>query len=1137
MLRAGLAAHFDCRILTPGPEPVAALKKTTEGYRVDGADEMVLVVDQCEELWALSPPDNGDHDQIRTHWNRQRRQFFGELSSWADRRRTAVVVGLRADHFSFATNEPLLRTALTNGHQIVVTPMNKRQLSQVIEAPAARRDIQVDPVLVQRLLEELAVTDSDSEPGALPLLSYALKQSWANLRPPRKVLKYDDYHKTGGIRGAIEKSAEGVYASLSPRAQLAAKRVLMRCVAVTEESTARRTAIRSELQWDDLRRIDIDTAIGRFAEERLITVSAVGVQASHEALLSAWQRLAQWIDTDRASLLQHRRFSVESREWERGGRAQKDLLSPGRTEEFTQWAADEVHGRELNPLEQQFLAANVAFHAEQAAKERRRVAELNETVHRLRISRTQLRRRARVLLWVAFLLTIVTVVASAAVVEAVDSRNRARTSAQVARTARNEAFSRLAAVQSGLLRNRDSALAQQLALVGWDSAATVEARSALLDSTAVATPRRTPTVPGTVVIAVSPGSKWLAVGNSDGNVRLLDRADTNAAPTLLAASTDPLYAVAFTPDGRRLAVGGVSGATLWDVSTPRRPRKLTSLSGITGPVYDLSWSPDGREVAAATTVGALRWSVDADGSTTALTSNSTTVIKAVAYSPGGQYLATGTETGAVQLWIRTPGEPDTPAGTVTMPRATDGILDLQFDPSSTRLAVGSQANECTLLDVTQPEKPSATMHLGGFTSYVNSVAFRNNGTAVAAGSSDNSVRLFDLSAGTTAQVLPGSAIVTSVANAGDTVISAATDGFIREWPLPGPVSANLGGRIYTLPTSADGFLAAVGLVAPVNSEFNLVHRYDLTDSAGVHELLPALLFEGGGKMSGVAAVSGDGRIVAAGTADGELYTWDVSEAERPHRFAPPVRVLDRVIATAVLSHDGRHAYAAAAGDAANRIAVVDFADPANPRTLETLTANGLVQLLTVSSDGTLLAASTANGVSVWDVSGTRITPVADLRGVFDSTVTAAKFGAGRLLAAGSDDRTVKLWDFTDPRTPAPMATLTGPSGAIMSLTFDPSGHRLAAGTGDNQVWVWDVGRPASPQPYAALNAYPGRVNDVAFSPDGSRLIAAGFDGTLRTWHTDPVDIAQTLCHTPASTISAAEWKQYFPETTYTDPCK
>ncbi len=1131
LLRAGLAVRFRCLLLTPGADPIESLAAATRELVPDDED-VVLVVDQCEELWALSPPATGEHGRARERWERDRRKFLADLAEWARRPRSVVVIGLRADHFGHAADEPLLSAALAGGRQVVVTPMNRRQLSQVIEAPAARRGIQVDPALVERLLEELSVTDLDSEPGALPLLSYALEQTWAYLRPPRKTLRYDDYHRTGGIRGAIEKTAEQVYAESSPAGRLAAKRVLTRCVAVTEESTARRTALRSELVWDDLSPDEVDTTIGRFAAERLLTVSDIGVQASHEALLSAWARLAQWIATDRASLLEHRRFGTEAREWDRGGRAPKDLLSVGRTEDFAKWAADAAHERELNPLEREFLAANIAFHAEQAERERRRVAELNETVGDLRLSRAQLRRRARVLQQVAVMLAVVTVIACGAVFLAVTGRNDARSSAHIARIARNEAFSRLAAVQSEQLRARDPALAQQLALVGLHTAETVEARSALLDSTAVATPRRTPTVRGTVALALTADRRWLAVANSDGAVRLFDRLRARDGPVVLVTgSAEALYAIAFAPDDRRLVVGGLGGATLWDTSSMANPRKIASLRD-SGPVYDLAWAPDGHEITAATTAGAVRWQFGDDGGVSAPIVDTNEVTKAVAYSPDGRLLATGSETGIVRLRSRGPLGSET--GTLNMPRPTDGILDLQFDPASTRLAVGSQADECTLIDITEPENPTATAHLGGFTSYVNSVAF--HGATIIAGSSDNSVRIFDLAQAGAGRVLPGPSVVTSVLDAGDAVISAATDGFVREWAAPGPVSPNVGGRIYTLPASADSSVAAVGVVPPADNEANVVHRFDLSDRAGVREQLPALRFDQGSKMSGVAAVSGDGRIIAAGTLGGEVYAWDVTDSERPRRLGSPIRPLDRGIAAIALSPNGRRAFAAAAADASNRVVAVDLSEVDGLRISETLTANGLVQLLTVSADGTLLAASTANGVNVWDISGGRAVAVADLRQVFGSTVTAAKFGTGRLLAAGSDDRTIKIWDFATPDKPVLLATITGPAGAVESLTFDPSGHRLAAGIGDNQVWLWDVAHPANPQPYAALDAYSGRVNDVAFSPDGARLVAAGFDGTLRTWQLDSRSVVAALCADKSSVISIDEWRQYFPSATYADPC-
>ncbi len=126
---------------------------------------------------------------------------------------------------------------------------------------------------------------------------------------------------------------------------------------------------------------------------------------------------------------------------------------------------------------------------------------------------------------------------------------------------------------------------------------------------------------------------------------------------------------------------------------------------------------------------------------------------------------------------------------------------------------------------------------------------------------------------------------------------------------------------------------------------------------------------------------------------------------------------------------------------------------------------------------------------------------ATLKGHTDGVYTVAFSRDGQLLATGSHDGTVRLWNVASGKR---LATLTGHEGKVHWVTFSPDGKRLATAGEDKTMRVWDVVSRAEIQ--KMVHADPVRV--VAFTPDGKTLIAGGgtYDpetkagrGELRLW--------------------------------------
>ena len=139
----------------------------------------------------------------------------------------------------------------------------------------------------------------------------------------------------------------------------------------------------------------------------------------------------------------------------------------------------------------------------------------------------------------------------------------------------------------------------------------------------------------------------------------------------------------------------------------------------------------------------------------------------------------------------------------------------------------------------------------------------------------------------------------------------------------------------------------------------------------------------------------------------------------------------------------------------------------------------------------LASGSSDTTVKLWDVASGH--ELRTLRG-HSYTVSSVAFSPdGRVLASGSSDKTVKLWDVASGHE---LRTLSGHSNAVFSVAFSPDGRVLASGSDDNTVKLWDV---ASGHELRTLGGHSNWVKSVAFSPDGLVLASGSDDNTVKLW--------------------------------------
>jgi hypothetical protein len=310
-----------------------ALSKQVTQERV-----LLLVIDQFEELFSQCKDEQ------------QRESFIVNLVT-AVQPTCKIILTLRADFYAPCLHYEPLRRILKEGQE-PLGPMNREELRAAILGPAAKGGWKVQEGLAEEMLEDVG-----QEPGALPLLSHALRETWERRRG--RVLTLSGYRALGGVKGAIAQTAEGVYQNLMPDEQALAQQIFLRLTELGEGATdTRRRVALSELITRSHEQRQVEAVLKKLADARLITTSKSTVEIAHEAIIREWPALRQWLKENRTGLLLLRHLTEAAHLWATHGYNPTDLYRGTRLADVVEWA--NYHTDTLNSEEREFLKASLA---------------------------------------------------------------------------------------------------------------------------------------------------------------------------------------------------------------------------------------------------------------------------------------------------------------------------------------------------------------------------------------------------------------------------------------------------------------------------------------------------------------------------------------------------------------------------------------------------------------------------------------------------------------------------------------------------------------------------------------------------------------------------------------------------------
>ena len=581
----------------------------------------------------------------------------------------------------------------------------------------------------------------------------------------------------------------------------------------------------------------------------------------------------------------------------------------------------------------------------------------------------------------------------------------------------------------------------------------------------------------------------------------------------------------FAPDHRWLASGGVDNTIrIWDVSSGL---ELRALHGHNNWIKSLAVSHSGELLASAANDQTIKvWNV-VSGREVVTLINPQNTAAAILFSADDKWIIAAGADNVIRVW-----DIGTANQITTLKDHTGEIICLAMSSDGAILASASSDNTVRIWDL----KTSKDLRTINQTTKVTALAFSPNGRLLLTGDDHGGVALWEGGKAHSVTKASSAKVLNAQLSNDAEFLTISADGTVAGWDL------QTGKKRRVLPSISDGellfgtFSGDGSLIASGNGDRQVqirnaadgnVTRALVSRSAGFFSVacsadgkwiaagtnagdiriwqvatgqeMPRLTGHTG--WVNTIAFSPDGTLVASGSNSGELKLWDVSTSRNVHSELHRQEIIHAV----AFSPDGKWLASAGTGQ------TVHLLEIAAKRSLDLSGhTKEITSLVFIPNSSLIASGSTDKTIRIWDLkTGNTAKTINSLSA--DVNALAVSFD-GRILAAGTADNKIELMRLSNGEDGAPQV-LSGHAGEIFALAFSRDGKWLASGGADHTVRLWDTQAGAVRH---ILQATSGEINELEFSSDSRSVISAGGDGSMIIWDTASWKLAAIISANPGS---------------------